>query len=200
MYKPIELPYSFSALEPYIDKETMKVHFNNHYIGYIDKLNKAVAERRLSVPLKYLIENVPPMEIRNNGGGYFNHSLFFRMLRPPVSGNNSPSEKTPMVNYYIKRDFGSYANFQKEILDKALGLFGSGWVWWIRYPNGQTEIVVTANQDNPIMFDKTLNILLGIDVWEHAYYLKYKSFRDTYIKNIFNVINWEYVETQFYRG
>ena len=143
-----------------------------------------------------MIENVPSTDIRNNGGGYFNHSLFFLMLTPPQGNNNSPSAKYPLVNFYMDRDFGGYENFKKEILRKAQSVFGSGWVWWVGYPNGETEIVTTANQDNPLMFDKNLTILLGIDVWEHAYYLQYKSFRDAYVKNIFNVINWKYAESQ----
>jgi len=200
MYKPVKLPYSFSDLEPYIDAETMEVHFNNHYLGYLDKLNTAVSKRNLSVPIKYLIENVPSTDIRNNGGGYFNHSLFFLMLKPLKGNNNLPSAKYPKVNFYMDRDFGGYENFKKEILNKAQSVFGSGWVWWVAYPNGKTAIVTTKNQDNPLMFDNTLTILLGIDVWEHAYYLKYKSFRDVYVNNIFNVINWDYVESQFYRG
>jgi|688.fasta_scaffold424645_1 Fe-Mn family superoxide dismutase len=200
MYKPVKLPYSFSDLEPYIDAETMEIHFNNHYLGYLDKLNKAVSKSQLFVPIRNLIENVPSTDIRNNGGGYFNHSLFFLMLTPPVGNDNHPSAKCPLVNFYMDRDFGGYENFKRQILRKAQSVFGSGWVWWVQYPNGETEIVTTANQDNPLMYNKNLTILLGIDVWEHAYYLKYKSFRDTYIKNIFNVINWEYVESQFYRG
>lgn len=200
MYKPVKLPYSFSDLEPYIDAETMEVHFNNHYLGYLDKLNTAVSKRKLSVPIQHLIENVPSTDIRNNGGGYFNHSLFFLMLTPLKGSNNSPSSKYQLVNFYMDRDFGGYENFKKEILNKAKSVFGSGWVWWVAYPNGETAIVTTKNQDNPLMFDNNLIILLGIDVWEHAYYLKYKSFRDVYVNNIFNVINWKYVESQLVRA
>jgi Fe-Mn family superoxide dismutase len=193
MYQPIELPYSFSDLEPYIDTETMEVHFNNHYLGYIDKLNQEMLRRKLYVPIKQLIENVPSTAVRNNGGGYFNHSLYFMMLRPP---QNFSIENYPILQFYIERDFGSFENFQKQILLKSQERFGSGWVWWVQYPNSRTEIVTTANQDNPLMFNNDLNILLGIDVWEHAYYLKHKSFRDNYVKDIFNVINWDFVESQ----
>jgi Fe-Mn family superoxide dismutase len=193
MYQPIELPYSFSDLEPYIDAETMEVHFNNHYLGYIDKLNQEASRLKLSVPIKRLIENVPSTAIRNNGGGYYNHSLYFMMLRPP---KNFSLEKYPILQYYIERDFGSFENFQKQILLASQERFGSGWVWWVQYPNSMTEIITTANQDNPLMFNKNLTILLGIDVWEHAYYLKHKSFRDNYVKDIFNVINWDFVQSQ----
>ena len=200
MYQPIELPYSFSDLEPYIDAETMEIHYKNHYLGYIDKLNKAVVEKNLSIPIKSLIQNIPSTEIRNNAGGYYNHSLFFLMLCSPEKSESPMRGKCPLLNFYLDRDFGGYENFKKEILAKAQSVFGSGWVWWVAYPNGKTQIVTTANQDNPLMFNKNLNILLGIDVWEHAYYLNYKSFRDLYIKNIFNVINWNYVESQLHRA
>lgn len=96
----------------------------------------------------------------------------------------------------MERDFGGYKNFQKEILLKSQERFGSGWVWWVQHSLGRTEIITTANQDNPLMFNKNLTILLGIDVWEHAYYLKHKSFRDNYVKDIFNVINWDFVQSR----
>ena len=194
MYQPIKLPYSFSDLEPYIDTETMQVHYNNHYLGYIQKLNKALANRNLFVPIKNLVQNTSSKEIRNNAGGYYNHSLFFNMLKSTFE--RSYGIPSVLVNI-MKRDFGGYENFKKQILLKAQSVFGSGWVWWVAHPNGKTQIVTTANQDNPLMFNKNLTILLGIDVWEHAYYLKRKSFRDNYVKDIFNVINWDFVESQF---
>ena len=198
MYKPIELPYSFSDLEPYIDAETMQVHYTNHYLGYIKKLNKALNPKKIHLPIKYLLQNLPSTEIRNNGGGYYNHSLFFLMLSPPKKNDSPLSKKYPLLNFYMNRDFGGYENFKKDILAAAQSVFGSGWVWWVALPNGTTQIITTANQDNPLMFTENLTILLAIDVWEHAYYLKYKSFRDEYINNIFNVINWKYVESQLY--
>jgi Fe-Mn family superoxide dismutase len=198
MYNPIKLPYSFSDLEPYIDAETMQVHYTNHYLGYIKKLNKALNPKKITVPIKYLLQNLPSTEVRNNGGGYYNHSLFFQMLSPHKKNDTPVSKNYPLVYFYMNRDFGGYENFKQEILAAAQSVFGSGWVWWAAYPNGKTQIVTTANQDNPLMFDDNLIILLSIDVWEHAYYLKYKSFRDNYINNIFNVINWKYVESQLY--
>lgn len=196
MYQPIELPYLFSDLEPYIDTETMQVHYNNHYLGYIDKLNKAMSKRSRYVPIKQLIENVPSTAVRNNGGGFYNHSLFFMMLTPPQSVKNFSSRNYPILHFLMERDFGGYKNFQKEVLLKSQERFGSGWVWWVQHPLGRTEIITTANQDNPLMFNKNLTILLGIDVWEHAYYLKHKSFRDNYVKDIFNVINWDFVQSR----
>ena len=188
MYKPFPLPYSYSALEPYIDEKTMYVHFNEHYLGYIKKLNALLPS---GPPINKLITDISnySTDIKNNAGGYFNHSLFWNMLRPykPFSINEPP----PLVKSIINRDFGSFNNFKNEIIETAKKRFGSGWVWWIQYPNGKTAIVQTPYQDNPMMYSD-VKILLGIDVWEHAYYLKYQAKRENYVNNIFNVINWNY--------
>ncbi|MEY4861649.1 MAG: hypothetical protein RL059_1353 [Bacteroidota bacterium] len=188
MYQPVRLPYSYSALEPYIDEKTMYVHFNEHYLGYIKKLNDLLSSRP---PIEKLISNIDnySTDIRNNAGGYYNHSLFWNMLKPykPFSINEPP----PLVKKIINRDFGSFNNFKNEIIETAKKRFGSGWVWWIQYPNGKTAIVQTPYQDNPMMYSD-VKILLGIDVWEHAYYLKYQAKRENYVNNIFNVINWNY--------
>ena len=188
MYKPFPLPYSYSALEPYIDEKTMYVHFNEHYLGYIKKLNALLPA---GLPINKLITDISnySTDIKNNAGGYFNHSLFWNMLRPykPFAINEPP----PLVKSIINRDFGSFNNFKNEIIETAKKRFGSGWVWWIQYPNGKTAIVQTPYQDNPMMYSD-VKILLGIDVWEHAYYLKYQAKRENYVNNIFNVINWNY--------
>ena len=188
MYKPFPLPYSYSALEPYIDEKTMYVHFNEHYLGYIKKLNALLPS---GPPINKLITDISnySTDIKNNAGGYFNHSLFWNMLRPykPFAINEPP----PLVKSIINRDFGSFNNFKNEIIETAKKRFGSGWVWWIQYPNGKTAIVQTPYQDNPMMYSD-VKILLGIDVWEHAYYLKYQAKRENYVNNIFNVINWNY--------
>lgn len=188
MYKPVPLPYSYSALEPYIDEKTMYVHFNEHYLGYIKKLNALLPA---GPPINKLITDISnySTDIKNNAGGYFNHSLFWNMLRPykPFAMNEPPQ----LVKSIINRDFGSFNNFKNEIIETAKKRFGSGWVWWIQYPNGKTAIVQTPYQDNPMMYSD-VKILLGIDVWEHAYYLKYQSKRENYVNNIFNVINWNY--------
>lgn len=188
MYQPIPLPYSYSALEPYIDEKTMYVHFNEHYLGYIKKLNALLPA---GPPINKLISDISnySTDVRNNAGGYFNHSLFWNMLRPykPFAINEPP----PLVKSIINRDFGSFNNFKNEIIETAKKRFGSGWVWWIQYPNGKTAIVQTPYQDNPMMYSD-VKILLGIDVWEHAYYLKYQAKRENYVNNIFNVINWNY--------
>ena len=188
MYKPFPLPYSYSALEPYIDEKTMYVHFNEHYLGYIKKLNALLPS---GPPINKLITDISnySTDIKNNAGGYFNHSLFWNMLRPykPFAINEPP----PLVKSIINRDFGSFNNFKNEIIETAKKRFGSGWVWWIQYPNGKTAIIQTPYQDNPMMYSD-VKILLGIDVWEHAYYLKYQAKRENYVNNIFNVINWNY--------
>lgn len=187
MYKPVKLPYSYSALEPYIDKDTMYIHYNNHYLGYLKKLNELI---NLNIPIKDLIINADnySVDVRNNAGGYFNHSLFWNMLNQKKSLQNTP---TSLVLRIINRDFGSYSNFKNKIKETAKKRFGSGWVWWILYPNGKTAIVETPYQDNPLMY-VNCEILLGIDVWEHAYYLNYASDREGYVNNIFNIINWNY--------
>lgn len=186
MYKPVKLPYSYSALEPFIDAETMYVHYNKHYLSYLNKLNELVS---INKPIKNLIQEISnySTEVRNNAGGYYNHSLFWNMLRPNITTNKIPIA----VNLLMIKDFGSYENFKAKIKEKAKKRFGSGWVWWILYPNGKSAIVETPYQDNPLMFTDC-KILLGIDVWEHAYYLNYQSDREAYIDNIFNVINWDY--------
>jgi Fe-Mn family superoxide dismutase len=192
MYNLTKLPYSYNSLEPYIDAKTMFVHYNNHFKTYLKNLNEKVIEQNLfNQSIESLVRNASfySDDIRNNGGGYYNHLLFWRMLKP-----NNPlivNKPTDLVETIIKRDFGTINAFKKEIIENAKKTFGSGWVWWIMLPNGKTEIVQTANQDNPQMF-YNCEILLGIDVWEHAYYLKYQSERLEYVKNIFNVINYEY--------
>ena len=190
IYNPILLPYSYSALEPYIDAETMFTHYNKHYLGYLNNLNDEIKKNKLpTLPINKLIANINDFsqDVRNNAGGYYNHSLFWKMLTP-AKINNLPSGISKNI---IDRDFGSFATFKKIIEQTAKKRFGSGWVWWVLMPNGQTRIVETPYQDNPQMY-YNCEILLGIDVWEHAYYLKYKADRMQYVNNIFNIINWNY--------
>jgi len=193
MYKPIKLPYSYSALEPYIDSETMNVHYNKHYMTYIKNVNDEFEKENLEyLPIEQLINNIEDFSesIRNNAGGYYNHSLFWCMLRPNT--NNSDNDPTGLVKTVINRDFGSYKNFKIIIEKYAKKRFGSGWVWWVILPNGKTRILELPYQDNPKMYFDC-DILLGVDVWEHAYYLKYKSDRASYVSNLFKIINWEYI-------
>ena len=192
MYKPVNLPYDYSALEPYIDVETMKVHYDTLYMNYIKNLNDEMQKNNFRlVPIKKLIATIDNYSdyMRNNAGGYYNHSLFWKMLKPNKTNNsNLPSG---MSKKLIDRDFGSYNVFKKMIEAKAKKRFGSGWVWWIIMPNGYTRIVETPYQDNPQMYFDC-EILLGVDVWEHAYFLKYQADRKGYVNNIFNVVNWNY--------
>jgi len=192
MYKSIPLPYGYSELEPYIDEETMNIHFNTHYMGYIKNLNDEMKKNNhRSIPIRNLIMNIEDYSdnVRNNAGGFFNHFMFWQMLSPnKTNDSNLPSG---ISKHIINRDFGSYDNFKKLIEAKAKKRFGSGWVWWIMMPNGLTRIVETPYQDNPLMYFDC-EILLGVDVWEHAYYLKYHADRMAYVNNIFKVINWSY--------
>ena len=193
MYKAVILPYNYSALEPFIDAETMNIHYNKHYLTYLTNLNDEFKKQnhRL-IPIKrliYTIDNYSQI-IRNNAGGFYNHSLFWKMLNPnKMNNSNLPTGEAKKL---INRDFGNYDLFKKKIEEQAKKRFGSGWVWWIMMPNGVTKIIETPYQDNPLMyFDCT--ILFGLDVWEHAYYLKYQADRLAYVNNIFKIINWDYI-------
>jgi Fe-Mn family superoxide dismutase len=192
MYKLLPLPYNYSDLEPYIDSKTMNIHYNKHYKTYLKNLNDEFIKKNLAfIPIEELIINIDRYSnnVRNNGGGYYNHSLFWKMLSPNKKGkNNLPNG---IAKNLIERDFRGLTNFKKVIAETAKKRFGSGWVWWIIMPNGTTRVVETPYQDNPKMY-YNCDIILGIDVWEHAYYLKYNADRLDYVENIFNVLNWDY--------
>nr|WP_141762744.1 superoxide dismutase [Staphylococcus sp. HMSC69H07] len=183
-----KLPYEADALEPHIDKETMEIHHDKHHNTYVTKLNSAVEGTDLeSKSIEEIIANLDSVPeniqtaVRNNGGGHLNHSLFWEFLTP------NSEEKGTVVDK-IKEQWGSLDEFKKEFADKAAGRFGSGWAWLV-VNNGKLEIVTTPNQDNPLTEGKTP--ILCIDVWEHAYYLKYQNKRPDYISAFWNVINWE---------
>ena len=191
------LAYSLSSLAPIIDKDTMDEHFNVHYAGYTKKLNEAVAEENVDVfmgpdmqGIKKILKNVSKYtpKVRNNGGGFYNHFLYFE--------NMTPEKKTPKgkIKEAIAKNFGSLPKFKKAFLDAGINQFGSGWVWLVQNGN-KLDILTTPNQDNPIMNRSfTGEILLGMDVWEHAYYLKHKADRKSYIGDFFEVIDWDVVE------
>ena len=186
-----KLPYEADALEPHIDKETMEIHHDKHHNTYVTKLNSAVEGTDLeSKSIEEIIANLDSVPeniqtaVRNNGGGHLNHSLFWEFLTPN-------SEEKGTVIDKIKEQWGSLDEFKKEFADKAAGRFGSGWAWLV-VNNGKLEIVTTPNQDNPLTEGKTP--ILCIDVWEHAYYLKYQNKRPDYISAFWNVINWEKVD------
>ena len=186
-----KLPYEADALEPHIDKETMEIHHDKHHNTYVTKLNSAVEGTDLeSKSIEEIIANLDSVPeniqtaVLNNGGGHLNHSLFWEFLTP------NSEEKGTVVDK-IKEQWGSLDEFKKEFADKAAGRFGSGWAWLV-VNNGKLEIVTTPNQDNPLTEGKTP--ILCIDVWEHAYYLKYQNKRPDYISAFWNVINWEKVD------
>jgi Fe-Mn family superoxide dismutase len=192
MYLPKKLPYDYSSLEPFIDEDTMFIHYNKHYLTYLKNLNEAIVKEKVKkMPIQQLIKTIDNYSstIRNNAGGYYNHSLFWSMLRPPSITKNKPYG---LIKKVIDLNFNGYENFQRLIIETAKKRFGSGWVWLVMSRRtGKIMITETPYQDNPKMY-YDVDIILGIDVWEHAYYLQYTAERDMYVKNIFNVINWDY--------
>ena len=193
-----KLPYSYDALEPYIDKQTMEVHHSKHHQTYVDKLNKALENYNEDKSLNLLLKKATDLNtaIRNNAGGHFNHSLFWQLLSPNPNGEKSiPLTK---LNEAINNQFKSFDNFKKEFTEIALKTFGSGWCWLI-LQEGKLKITSTPNQDNPLMNLASENgkPILALDIWEHAYYLKYQNKRADYITNWWNIINWKKAEELF---
>lgn len=191
------LPYPYDALEPYIDKWTMELHHTKHHQAYVNNLNNAIEGTELEgkslEELLTIASKVPPA-VRNNGGGHWNHSFFWQIMKPQGGGKPSGS-----LNDAIVSTFGSFEDFQKKFFDTAMGRFGSGWAWLIVQPDKKLTVISTPNQDNPLMDVAEVKgtPILGIDVWEHAYYLKYQNRRNEYINNWWNVINWEEVARRF---
>ncbi len=191
------LPYAYNSLEPYIDEQTMKIHHTKHHQAYIDKLNKALESTTTDFKLEEAFKTISKMDvvIRNNAGGHYNHSLFWQLMKPSADMHNKPAGK---LEEAIIRDFKSVEEFKKEFTEKSIKLFGSGWCWLIKQ-DGKLKITTTTNQDNPLMdvaTEKGIPIL-GLDVWEHAYYLKYQNKRTDYITNWWNIVNWEKAEQFF---
>ena len=190
------LPYAHDALEPYVDKTTMEIHHGKHHAGYVNKLNAAVEGTPLEgKSLEELLKDVSkhPVAVRNNGGGHFNHSLFWTVMKK--GGGGQPSGD---LSNAINSAFNSFDEFKKQFSNAAATRFGSGWAWLV-VQNGKLAICSTPNQDNPLMdVSETKGTpILGLDVWEHAYYLKYQNRRPEYIENWFNVVNWEEVASRF---
>lgn len=190
------LPYAHDALEPYIDKLTMEIHHSKHHNGYVTKLNGAVEGTDLAgKSLEDLLKNVSkhPTAVRNNGGGHFNHSLFWTVMKK--GGGGQP--EGDLANA-VKDAFGSFDKFKEQFSNAAATRFGSGWAWVV-VQNGKLAVGSTPNQDNPVMDVSELKgtPILGLDVWEHAYYLKYQNKRPEYIENWWNVVNWEEVGKRF---
>ena len=196
------LPYFFDALEPYIDKATMEIHHGKHHAAYVTNLNKALEsapqlagkrlEELLASNCAVAPENIRPA-VRNHGGGHLNHSMFWQIMGPQAGGQ--PGGKLAEA---IKSTFGNFDQFKEKFGAAALGRFGSGWAWLVKSPEGKLDIYSTANQDSPVMESKFP--VLGLDVWEHAYYLKYQNRRNEYVAAWWSVVNWSEVEKRFLAG
>ncbi|MBO8171340.1 MAG: superoxide dismutase [Bacillaceae bacterium] len=192
-----DLPYSFDALEPHIDALTMEIHHDRHHGTYVNNLNNALEKHPelLEKSLEDLISNLNAVPedirtaVRNNGGGHANHSLFWEIMSP-----NGGGEPTGALADEINKTFGSFDQFKEEFATAAKTRFGSGWAWLV-LDNGKLSVMSTPNQDNPLMEGKTP--ILGLDVWEHAYYLKYQNKRPDYISAFWNVVNWDEVSKRF---
>lgn len=190
MFKLPELPYDYAALEPYIDEQTMKLHHTKHHQTYIDKVNKALEgkDEWTDKPIEEILAdlNALPEDIRtavqNNGGGHYNHSMFWKIMAPGQSGKPEGN-----IASAIDAAFGSFDTFKEKFAEAAASRFGSGWAWLIDR-NGKLEITSTANQDCPI--SEGAKPIMGLDVWEHAYYLKYQNRRPEYIDAWWKVVNW----------
>lgn len=196
-FKLPEISYPYDALEPYIDQKTMKIHHTKHHQGYVDKLNKALESApgksdwsldKLLANLKELPESIQE-KVRQNGGGHANHSLFWEIMSPKGGGDPEGD-----LGAAISSTFGNYANFKDKFKEHATGRFGSGWAWLV-VSNGKLEIIDTPNQDSPLMDGKTP--ILGVDVWEHAYYLSYQNERGKWIDSFFKLINWDAVARRY---
>ena len=191
-----KLNYAFDAIEPNKDAKTMEIHYGKHHNGYTNNLNNIISGTDNEGKSIEDILNSLDLEnkgLRNNGGGYYNHNLFWEIMGP--NGGGEPSGE---ISESINSNFGSFENFKDEFSKAAATRFGSGWAWLCAHPDGKLEICSTANQDNPLMPNGCGgNPILCLDVWEHAYYLNYQNRRPDYINAFFNVINWEEVNKRF---
>lgn len=199
MFTLPELPYAYAALEPFIDERTMQIHHDKHHAAYVKNLNDALIgqEALLALPVEQLIADlsvVPEsirMKVRNNGGGHANHSLFWTMMAPGSDRQSAPAGKLAEA---INTAFGNLEQFQEKFSAAGMGRFGSGWAWLV-WDKGSLAITDTPNQDSPLMTGVVP--IIGLDVWEHAYYLKYQNLRAEYIKAWWNVVNWAEAEKRF---
>ena len=196
-YELPKLPYAYDALEPYIDAMTMEIHHSRHHNAYLNNL-KAALEPHPELAAKGIVEILKNLDavpadirgaVRNNGGGFYNHNLFWNYMTAGGGG-----EPTGAVGEAIVSTFGSYDNFKTQFSAAAAKQFGSGWAWLVVDANGKLAVTSTANQDNPISNGQSP--ILGVDVWEHAYYLKYQNKRPDYVAAFYNVINWNFVNEQ----
>ena len=192
------LDYSYDALEPHLDSLTMEIHHSKHHAGYTSKLNAAIkgTEHEGRSIEEILNKCAEDAAVRNNGGGYWNHCFFWESMSPADSGNSSPSGK---LLASIEAKFGSFDEFKAAFKASAMTRFGSGWAWLCAHSNGDLEVCSSANQDNPLMpgIGCGGTPILGLDVWEHAYYLNYQNRRPDYVNAFFNVINWDAVSNKY---
>lgn len=196
MFELPQLPYEHNALEPYIDEQTTRLHHDKHHAAYVMNLNEALVgeEKLLSLPIEQLLKDLNQVpeairtKVRNNGGGHTNHSMFWQWM---IKGGKTPSGK---INDALVSTFGSFDSFKEMFAKTALARFGSGWAWLVS-EKGKLVITETPNQDTPLMEGKSP--VLGLDVWEHAYYLKYQNRRADYVSAWWNVVNWQKVEEMF---
>jgi len=192
-----QLPYGFDALEPNIDARTMEIHYEKHHQGYTNNLNGAIEGTNLErKSIEAILENLDMNNaaVRNNGGGFYNHSLFWKVMSP-----NGGGEPTGEIANAINDSFGSFEAFKDSFSTAAKTRFGSGWAWLCVHKGGKLEVCSTPNQDNPLMpgVGCTGTPILGLDVWEHAYYLNYQNRRPDYVNAFFNVINWDEVSARY---
>lgn len=199
-YELPKLPYAYDALEPHIDARTMEIHHTKHHAGYVSKVNAAIEGHDLGSPsieeLVAAINTLPESiqtAVRNNGGGHANHSLFWAIMAP--GGGGEPGGEVAKA---IDEQLGGYDKFREAFSQAALGRFGSGWAWLSVTPDKKLVVHSTANQDSPVMVGNTP--ILGIDVWEHAYYLKYQNRRPDYVEAFFNLIHWDQVEQRYHEA
>ena len=195
-----KLPYAYDALEPHIDARTMEIHHSKHHNGYTNNLNNAINGTDLEgKSINDILENLDMSNgaVRNNGGGYYNHDLFWKVMSP-----NGGGAATGAVASAIDEAFGSFDGFKEAFSKAAATRFGSGWAWLCVHEGGKVEVCSTANQDNPLMPEMGCSgtPILGLDVWEHAYYLNYQNRRPDYINAFFNVINWDEVNKRYEEG
>ena len=198
-FQQIPLPYAYNALEPFIDAMTMEIHHTKHAAGYTKNLNDACVVEKVDVKttsINSLLASISKYstKIRNNAGGHYNHELFWQSMQPAPA-----SMPTVSLAKAIEKSFGTFADFQKAFSEAAKNRFGSGWAWLIINEKKELAICSTANQDNPLMDIAEVKgyPLLGLDVWEHAYYLKYQNKRADYINNWWNLVNWKFVEERY---
>lgn len=196
-YELPDLPYDFDALEPHIDERTMKIHHGKHHQGYTNKVNAALEGSEFAdLPIEEVLQRITevPEDIRqaviNNGGGYANHKLFWTILSP-----NGGGEPAGDIGEAINEEFGSFDDFKEEFNNAATGQFGSGWGWLCVNKDGGLEVLSTANQNSPYM--NGLTPILGVDVWEHAYYLHYQNERGKYVGHFWNLVNWDQVNEYY---